>query len=303
MIRFEDKVAVVTGAGAGLGREHALLLAARGAKVVVNDLGGSVRGEGGHSSPADDVVAEIKAAGGEAVANYDSVATREGAAAIIQTAIDTWGRIDILVCNAGVLRDKSFAKAELDDFEFVFGVHFFGTLYCTHAAWKHMIAQGFGRIVFTTSIAGTSGNFGQSNYGSAKAGMIGLMNTLAIEGLKANVKVNCISPGAATRMTTGLGLPEDYLDALKPSLVAPAVTYLCSEECPVSGVTITAAAGGFGRVHMFESKGVQFDATDGVTVEQVAEKFGEITDLDDAKACTPGAEGRTQERLGWLHGR
>ena len=297
MIRFDGRVAVVTGAGAGLGREHALLLASRGAKVVVNDLGGSVSGEGGNSSAADKVVAEIKAAGGEAVANYDSVATREGGAAIIQTALDSFGRIDILICNAGVLRDKSFAKAELDDFEFVFGVHYFGTLYCAHAAWKHMNAQGFGRIVFTTSIAGTSGNFGQSNYGSAKLGMVGLMNTLAIEGQKNNVKVNCISPGALTRMTGNLGMDEDFMAKLKPGLVSPAVAYLCSEECDVSGATITAAAGGFGRVHMFETRGVQFDPAKGVTIEQVAERFDDITDLTRADPCTPGAEGKIQERL------
>lgn len=300
MIRFDDKVAVVTGAGAGLGREHALLLASRGAKVVVNDLGGSVSGDGGDTSPADKVVDEIRAAGGEAVANYDSVATREGGAAIIQTAIDTWGRIDILVCNAGVLRDKSFAKADLDDFEFVFGVHYFGTLYCAHAAWKHMIAQGFGRMVFTTSIAGTSGNFGQSNYGSAKMGMIGLMNTLAIEGFNKNVKVNCISPGALTRMTGNLGMDEDFMSKLRPDLVAPAVAYLCSEACEATGTTITAAAGGYGRVHMFETKGVQFDPKDGVTIEEVAGKFDAISDLSTADPCTPGAEGKIQERLDTL---
>ncbi|MEC7258829.1 MAG: SDR family NAD(P)-dependent oxidoreductase [Pseudomonadota bacterium] len=300
MIRFDDKVAVVTGAGSGLGRDHALLLASRGAKVVVNDLGGSVSGEGGDQSPADKVVQEIKAAGGEAVANYDSVATREGGAAIIQTAIDTWGRIDILICNAGVLRDKSFAKAELDDFEFVFGVHYFGTLYCAHAAWKHMIDQGYGRIVFTTSIAGTSGNFGQSNYGSAKMGMIGLMNTLAIEGFKKNVKVNSISPGALTRMTGNLGMDEDFMAKLRPDLVAPAVAYLCSEQCEATGTTITAAAGGYGRVHMFETKGVQFDPADGVSIEQVAEAFDDISDLGRADPCTPGAEGKIQERLDTL---
>lgn len=297
MIRFDGKVAVVTGAGAGLGREHALLLASRGAKVVVNDLGGGVDGAGGDKSPADKVVDEIKAAGGEAVANYDSVASREGGAAIVQTAIDTWGRIDILICNAGVLRDKSFAKAELDDFEFVFGVHYFGTLYCAHAAWKHMIDQGFGRMVFTTSIAGTSGNFGQSNYGSAKMGMIGLMNTLAIEGFKKNVKVNCISPGALTRMTGNLGMDEDFMAKLRPELVSPAVAYLCSEECEATGTTITAAAGGYGRVHMFETRGVQLDPGAGVTIEQFADNFAEISDLSKADPCTPGAEGKIQERL------
>ena len=300
MVRFDGKVAVITGAGAGLGREHALLLGSRGAKVVVNDLGGSITGEGGDKSPADKVVDEIKAAGGEAVANYDSVSTREGGAAIIQTAIDTWGRIDILVCNAGVLRDKSFAKADLDDFEFVFGVHYFGTLYCAHAAWKHMFEQGFGRMVFTTSIAGTSGNFGQSNYGSAKMGMIGLMNTLAIEGLRKNVKVNCISPGALTRMTGNLGIDENFMAKLRPDLVSPAVAYLCSEDCETTGTTITAAAGGYGRVHMFESKGVQFDPAQGVTIEQFAEKFDVISDLANADPCTPGADGKTQERLDTL---
>lgn len=300
MIRFDDKVAVVTGAGAGLGREHALLLASRGAKVVVNDIGGAVDGAGGDKFPADKVVNEIKAAGGEAVANYDSVATREGGEAIVQTAIDTWGRIDILVCNAGVLRDKTFIKTDLEDFEFVFNVHFFGTLYCAHAAWKFMNDQEYGRIVFTTSIAGTSGNFGQSNYGSAKLGMVGLMNTLAIEGAKRNVKVNCISPGAMTRMTGNLGMDEEFLAKLRPELVSPAVAYLCSEDCEASGTTITAAAGGFGRVHMFETRGVQFDPAPGVTIEQVAENFDAITDLTKGDPCFPGAEGKIQERLNTL---
>lgn len=299
-LRLDGRVAVITGAGAGLGREHALLLAKQGAKVVVNDLGGATDGTGSSSSAADKVVEEIRAQGGEAVANYDSVATEAGAKAIIDSAIKNFGRIDILVNNAGILRDKSFLKVEMDDFAAVVNVHYWGAVYCTKAAWPHMVEQQFGRVIFTTSVAGTSGNFGQANYGSAKEGMLGLMRVLGIEGAKYNIRANAISPGALTRMTSGLGMDEDFMAKLSPALVSPAVAWLASERCDVTGHIITAAAGGFGRVHYIETDGVQFDYTKPVTVEDFDQAWDRIVDLSAAKPTTPGAEGRMQDRLDTL---
>jgi NAD(P)-dependent dehydrogenase (short-subunit alcohol dehydrogenase family) len=298
--RLDGRVAVVTGAGSGLGRQHALLLAKQGAKVVVNDLGGSVNGVGGDSAAADKVVAEIKAAGGDAVPNYGSVATQESAEKIIQTAVDAFGKIDILVNNAGILRDKSFGKSDLKDFSEVFQVHYWGTVFCTKAAWNLMNDQKYGRVIFTTSIAGTSGNFGQSNYGSAKAGMLGLMNCLAIEGRKNNVLVNAISPGALTRMTGNLGIDESFMKKLDPAFVSPAVAWLASERCDVTATIITAAAGGFGRLHYFETKGVQFDPSKPITVDMFDQQFDKINDLSTADPSTAGTEGKTQERLDTL---
>ncbi|MEU7812784.1 SDR family NAD(P)-dependent oxidoreductase [Pseudonocardia sp. NPDC049154] len=293
---FTGRVAVVTGAGGGLGRSHALLLASRGAKVVVNDLGGGVRGEGGDASPADTVVAEIKEAGGEAVANYDSVSDPEGARRIIQTAVDTFGGIDILINNAGILRDKTFKKVDLADFRAVLEVHLLGTVYCTHAAWPIMNAAGYGRIVVTTSLAGTSGNLGQSAYGTAKLGMVGLVNSLAIEGARNNVRINAISPGAATRMTDGLNPPavDRYLTS---ELVSPGVAYLVSEECTVSGQILQSMAGGYSRVHYFETEGVQFDPQQPLTPEMIADRYDEISDLSTATPTEPGIAGRTEQRL------
>ncbi|MEO2168708.1 MAG: SDR family NAD(P)-dependent oxidoreductase, partial [bacterium] len=220
-VRFDEKVAIVTGSGNGLGRSHALQFAARGAKVVVNDLGGAVDGSGGSSKAAENVVAEIKAAGGEAIANGSSVSDRAGAQKLVQDAIDAYGRVDILVNNAGILRDRTFKKMELDDFHLVVDVHLMGSVYCTRFVWEQMLSQGYGRIVMTTSSSGMYGNFGQSNYGAAKMGVIGLMNVLKIEGLKANVHVNTIAPTAGTRMTEDLGFPKEAFDALKPELVSP----------------------------------------------------------------------------------
>ena len=299
-LRLDGKVAIVTGAGAGLGREHALLLAKQGAKLVVNDLGGTADGRGGNSAAADGVVAEIKARGGEAIPNYNSVATIEGGQNIVKSALHAFGKVDILVNNAGILRDKSFAKVDLDDFSTVFQVHFWGSVFCTHAVWRLMNDQKFGRVIFTTSVAGTSGSFGQSNYGSAKAGMIGLMNSLAIEGRKNNVLVNAISPGALTRMTSNLGLDDDFVKKLDPTFVSPAVAWLASDKCDVTGNIITAAAGGFGRVHFFETKGVQFDPTQPITVEMFDAAFEKLSDLSTADPCVPGTEGKLQERLDTL---
>jgi NAD(P)-dependent dehydrogenase (short-subunit alcohol dehydrogenase family) len=294
-IRFDNRVAVVTGAGAGLGRSHAMLLASRGAKVVVNDPGGAVDGRGGQHAVADKVVAEIKAAGGEAVANYDSVADAKSAAAIIDTAVKTWGRLDILVNNAGILRDKAFNNMTLEDFEFTVQVHFFGTVYCTKAAWPIMRQQSYGRIVVTTSGSGTVGNFGQSNYGAAKMAVNGLINVLKFEGAKYNILCNAISPSAHTRMTEGL-LPPDLVQFMRPEFVSPAVAWLCSEECDANGEIIAATAGQYARVQYFQSEGVQFDPDKPVTLDMVAEKMGTIRDLSKARPYT-GLMGTVEQSL------
>ena len=234
-IRFDDRVAIVTGAGAGLGRQHALLLASRGAKVVVNDPGGSVEGVGGQNAVADAVVAEIKNAGGQAVASYASVADEKAAQSIVDTAVSTFGRLDILVANAGVLRDKAFNNMSMEDFEFVMQVHLMGSVYCTKAAWPVMREQKYGRIVVTTSGSGTVGNFGQANYGAAKMALNGFINVMRTEGAKYNILLNAISPSARTRMTEGvftemMAVPEGGFDAMDPANVSPLVVWLGSAE-------------------------------------------------------------------------
>jgi NAD(P)-dependent dehydrogenase (short-subunit alcohol dehydrogenase family) len=285
-IRFDGKVAIVTGSGGGLGREHALELARRGAKVVINDLGGSVDGKGGSSEAADKVVAEIKALGGEAIANGSSVTDDQGVAHMIQQAMDAWGRIDILVCNAGILRDKSFSKMELADFDVVVQVHLMGTMKPIKAAWEIMKSQNYGRIVVTTSSSGLYGNFGQSNYGAAKLGIVGLMNTLKLEGQKTNIHVNAISPVAATRMTEGL-MPQAVLDQLKPESVTPGVVYLCSEEAP-TGAILTAGAGVFSLARIYETEGVNLNAA--LSAEGVRDHWAQIADEADQKAYFAGNE-------------
>ena len=280
-IRYDGRVAIVTGAGAGLGREHALLLAERGAKVVVNDPGGSVDGRGGAHAVADQVVAAIKGRGGEAVASYDSVSDWESAQQIVRTATDTWGRLDILVNNAGILRDKAFNNMDMADFETVVQVHLMGTVYCTRAAWPAMREQKYGRVVVTSSTSGSFGNFGQANYGAAKLAVVGLVNGLRFEGAKYNILTNAISPAALTRMTEGLMNPATA-PYMKAELVAPAVAWLCSEECNVSGQIILAQAGGFTRIQYFETEGVQFDPDEPVTAEMFAEAFPKISDLSNA---------------------
>ena len=286
-ISFEGKVAIVTGAGAGLGKAHALELARRGAKVVVNDLGGSVDGSGGSSAAADAVVDEIKKAGGEAIANGASVSDRTGAQTIVKDAVDAFGRLDILINNAGILRDKSFIKMELDDFELVMSVHLLGSVYCTKAAWPIMREQGYGRIVMTTSSSGLYGNFGQSNYGAAKLGLVGLMNTLKLEGQKYNVHVNTIAPVAGTRMTENLGIPEEVFKQLKPELVTPAVLYLASDVAP-TGTVIEAGAGYYSKVHIVEGKGVKLGAE--ATLEDFEANWDKISDMSEAKPFNAGAE-------------
>jgi len=299
-LRLDGRTAIVTGAGAGLGRHHALLLARQGARVVVNDPGAAVNGSGGDQTPAASVVAEIRAAGGEAVPSFESVATPEGAAAIVQTALDAFGGLDILVNNAGILRDRTFAKMELDDFRAVMDVHFWGSLYCTRAAWPVLNAQKYGRVILTTSVSATGGNFGQSNYASAKEGLLGLMRVLALEGGRNNVLVNAISPGGLTRMSGEVDPEDALMKALDPALVSPAVAWLASERCDVTATILTAAAGGFGRLHYFETEGVQFDPTQEITVEMFDARFAEIADLTRGVATRPGPEGRILERLAML---
>jgi len=286
-IRFDGKVAIVTGAGGGLGRQHALELARRGARVVVNDLGGSMDGSGGGSDAANKVVEEIKALGGEAIANGSSVTDDAGVARMVKDAMDAWGRIDILIANAGILRDKTFAKMEFGDFSVVVDVHLFGTVKPVKAVWEIMRTQNYGRIVVTTSSSGLYGNFGQSNYGAAKLGLIGLMNTLKLEGQKNNVHVNAIAPVAATRMTENLGMPAEVLEQLKPELVTPGVVFLCSEEAP-TGHILTAGAGAFALSRIVETEGVYIGP--GATVEQVRDNWSKITDETGQKAYLNGGE-------------
>ncbi len=240
-IDFKDRVAIVTGAGGGLGRAHALALAARGARVVVNDLGGARDGSGGSTSAADAVVAEIRAAGGEAIANGASVTDFDAVQAMVVQAMDAWGRIDVLVNNAGILRDKTFAKIELADFRLVLDVHLMGAVHCTKAVWPIMQAQKYGRVVMTTSSTGLYGNFGQSNYGAAKMALVGLMQTLALEGAKHDIRVNCLAPTAATRMTQDL-MPQAVLDALGPEAVVPAMLVLAAEGAPTRTICVPAPA-------------------------------------------------------------
>ena len=247
-IDFTGRVAIVTGAGGGLGRLHALALAARGAKVLVNDLGGAVDGSGGSVGAAQKVVDEIRAAGGEAIANGASVTDFDAVQAMVQQAIDAWGRIDVLVNNAGILRDKSFAKMALEDFRLVVEVHLMGAVHCTKAVWPHMVAQQYGRVVMTTSSSGLYGNFGQSNYGAAKLAQVGLMQTLSIEGAKHGIRVNALAPTAATRMTEGL-LPAEVLQALAPEAVVPAMLVLASEQAPTRTI-LCAGAGTYEAAHI-----------------------------------------------------
>ena len=286
-IRFDDQVAIVTGAGGGIGKEHALELARRGAKVVVNDLGGSVDGSG-TSDAAEAVVQQIKDAGGEAMANGASVTDLSAIQDMVKEVMDKWGRIDILVNNAGILRDKSFHNVTLDDFNLVMDVHFQGTLNCTHTIYPIMREQGYGRIVFTSSSSGVYGNFGQSNYGAAKMAIVGLMNTLKIEGQKYNVFSNSITPVAYTRMTEGL-IPEDFGKNLQPEYVTPAVIYLSGKDAP-NGVIIAAGAGVYARILTHETMGVSLGTGEDMTPENIAANWDTISDMDDARALQNGGE-------------
>jgi NAD(P)-dependent dehydrogenase (short-subunit alcohol dehydrogenase family) len=273
-IRYDGKVAIVTGAGQGLGRSHAIELAKRGAKVVINDLGGSVDGSGGSSDAAKAVVAEIEALGGEAIANGANVAKYEQVEAMVKQAMDKWGRVDILVNNAGILRDKSFTKGSLEDFRLVLDVHLMGSVNCTKACWEIMREQGYGRIVVTTSSSGLYGNFGQTNYGSAKMGVIGMMNTLAQEGAKYNIRINALAPTAGTRMTEGL-IPEEAFALLTPETVTPAVLYMVSEDAPTKTI-ICAGAGAYSVAKIIETDGVWLAPAD-QTPEGIAANWDAIS--------------------------
>jgi NAD(P)-dependent dehydrogenase (short-subunit alcohol dehydrogenase family) len=269
-----------------LGRCHALEFAKRGAKVVVNDLGGAVDGTGGNSAAAEAVVKEITDAGGTAMANGASVTDDAGVAHLIKQTMDAWGRIDVIVANAGILRDKSFSKMELKDFDAVVQVHLMGTVKPVKAAWEIMKKQQYGRIIVTTSSTGLYGNFGQTNYGAAKLGLVGFMNTLKLEGAKDNIKVNAICPVAGTRMTENL-MPPQMLEALKPEYVTPAVVFLASDDAP-TGVIISAGAGVFSSAEIVESSGVNLGH--GATADTVAEYWSKISDFTGAKHFTMGGE-------------
>jgi NAD(P)-dependent dehydrogenase (short-subunit alcohol dehydrogenase family) len=275
-IGFEDRVAIITGAGGGLGKTYALEFAKRGAMVVVNDLGGSTDGTGGASSPADDVVKEIIESGGKAVANYDSVATPEGGEAIVQTAVDNFGKVDIVVNNAGILRDKTFAKLAPADLEIVLDVHLKGAFFVSQPAYKIMKDQGYGRFVFTASGAGIFGNFGQSNYGAAKMGLVGLSNVLAVEGAKYNIKSNVIAPIARTRLTENLLGP--LAEALDPGCITPLVTYLCSEACEATHEIYDVGGGRYARIFIGLCQGKAFGKGAQPSAEEIRDGFDEIRD-------------------------
>lgn len=286
-IRLDGQVAIVTGSGRGLGRCHALALAERGAKVVVNDLAG----QDGQSPNADSVVTEIRAAGGDALANGANVADFEQVQAMVASAMDAWGRIDILINNAGILRDKSFVKMTMDDFRLVVDVHLMGTANCTKAAWDIMREQSYGRIVFTSSSSGLYGNFGQANYGAAKMAMVGLMNTLHLEGAKYNIHVNCLAPTAGTAMTEGL-FPDAVFELMAPEAVSPAVVFLASADAP-SRKVVAAGGGSFAVFKGYETEGLTL-LPDGNTAEGVAAAWDKINDESGMRELQSGFEQPTK---------
>ena len=287
MISFDERVVIVTGAGAGLGRCHALALAERGARVVVNDLGGKVDGTGGSSAAAAAVVGEIEAAGGEAIANGANVSDLGQVETMVAEVMDRWGRVDILVNNAGILREKSFHKMDLADFRTVIDVHLMGSVYCTKAVWEIMREQNYGRIVMTSSSSGLWGNFGQANYGAAKMAVVGLMNTLAIEGQKYNIRVNALAPAATTRMTGAL-FPDEVRDLFVPDAVSPGLLALVHEDAPTK-VILGAGGGGFATVSIEETPGLYLSPAER-TPENIVARWDEVT----------SGAGRTQFDFGRL---
>ena len=286
-IRFDDQVAIVTGAGGGIGKQHALELARRGAKVVVNDLGGGVDGTG-TSDASEAVVDQILSEGGEAIANGASVTDLDAIKAMTEQVVSKWGKIDILVNNAGILRDKTFHNVSMDDFNLVMDVHFQGTLNCTHTIYPIMRENGYGRIVFTSSSSGVFGNFGQSNYGAAKMAMVGLMNTLKLEGQKYNVFSNTITPVAYTRMTENL-MPEDFGKQFQPEYITPAVLYLASDQAP-NGAIMAAGAGVFSRILIHETMGISLGTGEDMTPENISASWEKISDMSDARLLQNGGE-------------
>jgi NAD(P)-dependent dehydrogenase (short-subunit alcohol dehydrogenase family) len=291
-ISFDGQVAIVTGAGGGLGRSHALELAARGAKVVVNDFGGAVDGSGGSSAAANAVVAEIEAAGGTATADGTDVTNLDSVNAMVAKVMEAWGRIDILINNAGILRDKSFNKMEVADFQIVVDVHLIGTVNCTKAVWPIMREQNYGRIVMTTSASGLYGNFGQANYGAAKMGVVGLMNTLVLEGRKNNIFVNTIAPVALTRMTEDI-IPTEFHGLLQPESVTAGVVYLVSDQAPTRNI-LCAGAGSFAIAAIQESEGMHISA--GASADDVAQNWEQISDMSSLREMN-GASDQTQKFL------
>jgi NAD(P)-dependent dehydrogenase (short-subunit alcohol dehydrogenase family) len=277
-LRFDDRVAIITGAGGGLGRTYALDFASRGAKVVVNDLGGATDGTGGSASMADKVVKEIEEAGGTAVANYDSVATPEGGAGVVQTALDNFGKVDIVVNNAGILRDKSFVKLEPQNLEAVIDVHLKGAFFVSQPAFRSMKENNYGRFIFTASAAGVFGNFGQTNYGAAKMGLVGLMHVLAVEGARNNIKSNAIMPIANTRLTQDLLGP--IADKLAPEAVTPLVTYLCSEQCELTHELFSVGGGRFARVFVGLAPGWSAGPDAGTTAEDIQANIDQIREQE-----------------------
>ena len=289
-LQFTDKVALVTGAGGGLGRQYALDLAKRGARVVVNDLGGARDGSGQDVSAADKVVEEITSAGGTAIANYDSVSTMAGGAAIVDAAASAFGRIDILVNNAGILRDRSFLKMTEEEWDQVIAVHLKGAFCVTQPALKIMKSNNYGRVVFTSSTSGLYGNFGQTNYGAAKLGLVGIMNSLKLEMSKYNIRINTVAPNAISRMTEDI-FPVELKDKMHPKFNVPIVTYLCSEENTESGLIFTMNAGWFSRSSIVAGTGVCLgDTQRDVTAEEVRDRFDDIKSLENSQPYTSGAE-------------
>lgn len=286
-IRFDNQVVIVTGSGNGLGKSHALQLASLGAKVVINDFGGARDGTGGSSAAADAVVAEIEAAGGEAIANGANVADREQVDAMVKQVMDKWGRIDVLINNAGILRDKSFGKMTGEEWDAVVAVHLTGSANCSLAVWNIMKAQNYGRIVMTTSTSGIYGNFGQANYGAAKTGVWGLMNTLHIEGAKNNIHTNCISPTAATRMTDDV-IPEETLEMLDPKWVTPAVVFLASTEASSRNILL-AGGGGYSLAKLIEAEGI-FLLEEDRTADAIAKNWDQIIDMSQSREMLTGGE-------------
>lgn len=294
--RFDGRVGIITGAGGGIGRAHAMLLASRGAKVVVNDLPGAGKTKGVDTA-ADEVVAEIRAAGGEAVASYSSVAEPDSAAEIVATALNAFGGIHFVINNAGILRDRSFAKMEIADFDLVLRVHLQGSAYVTKAAWPHLVEQKFGRIVFTSSASGLAGSFGQSNYGAAKAGMIGLMNNLKNEGAKFNILVNTVTPVAATQMTEGL-LSQKMADITAPEHIASAAAWLCSDACNVTGQNISAGGGHYASIHVVKTRGVVLDPHRPASIEDFAAAQEAVFELEGAAPYQGTFDPDTKVKLG-----